>query len=58
MTSYLSAFREDHAAFVGNVLSHFGGNEVTNPFMVTEVYVRQDGKWQLAQLSFSVLRGN
>ena len=40
------------------LLAVVGGNEVTNPFMVTEVYVRQDGKWQLAQLSFSVLRGN
>jgi hypothetical protein len=39
------------------LLAVVGGNEVTNPFMVTEVYVRQDGKWQLAQLSFSVLRG-
>ena len=35
-----------------------GGNEVTNPFMVTEVYVQQDGKWKLAQLSFSRLLGN
>lgn len=34
------------------------GNEVTNPFMVTEVYVREDGEWKLAQLSFSVLRGS
>jgi Domain of unknown function (DUF4440) len=40
------------------LLAVVGGNEVTNPFMVTEVYVRQDRKWQLAQLSFSVLRGN
>ena len=40
------------------LLAVVGGNEVTNPFMVTEVYVQQDGKWKLAQLSFSVLRGN
>ena len=40
------------------LLAVVGGNEVTNPFMVTEVYVQEDGKWKLAQLSFSVLRGN
>jgi hypothetical protein len=39
------------------LLAVVGGNEVTNPFMVTEVYVQQDGKWELLQLSFSVLRG-
>ena len=33
-----------------------GGNEVTNPFMVTEVYIRESGKWKLAQLTFSHLR--
>jgi hypothetical protein len=32
-----------------------GGNEVSNPFMVTEVYVRQHGTWQLASLSFTRL---
>jgi hypothetical protein len=32
-----------------------GGNEVTNPFEVTEVYVRQDGAWRLASLSFTRL---
>lgn len=32
-----------------------GGNEVTNPFMVTEVFVRENGKWTLGQLSFSRL---
>lgn len=32
-----------------------GGNEVTNPFMVTEVYVRQDGAWKLGSLSFTRL---
>lgn len=39
------------------LLAVVGGNEVTNPFMVTEVYVRQDEKWQLVQLSFSRLVG-
>jgi hypothetical protein len=32
-----------------------GGNAVTNPFMVTEVYVRQGSGWQLAALSFTRL---
>jgi hypothetical protein len=31
------------------------GNEVVNPFMVTEVYVQQDGDWKLASLSFTKL---
>jgi len=31
------------------------GNEVTNPFVVTEVYVQQDGSWKLASLSFTRL---
>lgn len=32
-----------------------GGNEVTNPFMVTEVYVHQNGTWKLGSLSFTRL---
>ncbi len=32
-----------------------GGNEVTNPFEVTEVYVQQNGVWKLASLSFTRL---
>ena len=32
-----------------------GGNEVVNAFMVTEVYVNQNGKWTMGQLSFSKL---
>jgi len=32
-----------------------GGNEVTNPFVVTEVYVQQIGTWKLASLSFTRL---
>lgn len=37
------------------LLAVVGGNEVTNPFMVTEVYVRQDAAWKLASLSFTRL---
>ena len=32
-----------------------GGNKVTNPFVVTEVYVQQDDSWTLASLSFTRL---
>ena len=32
-----------------------GEREVTNPFMVTEVYTKESGKWKLAQLTFSRL---
>ena len=37
------------------LLAVVGGNEVTNPFMVTEVYVQQDDSWKLASLSFTRL---
>jgi len=37
------------------LLAVVGGNEVTNPFMVTEVYVQQDGNWKLVSLSFTKL---
>lgn len=33
-----------------------GGKEVVNPFMVTEVYTKQKGKWTMASLTFSLLR--
>lgn len=32
-----------------------GGNTVTNPFMVTEVYVRENGQWRMGSLTFSRL---
>ena len=32
-----------------------GGNEVTNPFVVTEVYVPHNGGWKLGSLSFTRL---
>jgi len=32
-----------------------GGNEVVNPFVVTEVYVKQKSAWKLASLSFTRL---
>lgn len=50
--------------FIGNtaillndidLLAVVGGNEVVNPFMVTEVYVKEDGKWRMGSLTFSRL---
>jgi hypothetical protein len=37
------------------LLAVVGGNEVTNPFMVTEVYVRRGDSWKLGSLSFTRL---
>ena len=37
------------------LLAVVGGNEVTNPFMVTEVYVQQETSWKLASLAFTRL---
>lgn len=32
-----------------------GGNNVINPFMVTEVYVKENGEWKMGSLTFSKL---
>ena len=32
-----------------------GGHEVVNPFMVTEVYIKENGKWTMGSLTFSHL---
>jgi hypothetical protein len=37
------------------LLAVVGGNEVTNPFVVTEVYVQQEDSWKLASLAFTRL---
>jgi hypothetical protein len=37
------------------LLAVVGVNEVTNPFEVTEVYVKQNGNWMLCSLSFTRL---
>jgi hypothetical protein len=37
------------------LLAVVGGNEVTNPFIVTEVYVKVNDNWKLASLSFTKL---
>jgi hypothetical protein len=35
------------------LLAVVGGNEVTNPFIVTEVYVKDNGRWKMGSLSFT-----
>jgi hypothetical protein len=59
--------QETSVRFIGNtavildkirLTAVVGGNEVVNPFMVTEVYVKIDGKWKLGSLSFTRLMGN
>jgi|SRR6056297_32080 len=37
------------------LVAEVGGNEVTNPFEVTEVYVKQNDDWKLGSLSFTRL---
>ena len=37
------------------LLAVVGGNEVTNPFMVTEVYQKENGEYKLGSLSFTKL---
>lgn len=37
------------------LLAVVGGNEVSNPFMVTEVYVKVGNEWKMGSLSFSKL---
>jgi Domain of unknown function (DUF4440) len=38
-----------------DLVAEVGGNEVTNAFMVTEVYIKENGKWKMGSLTFSHL---
>jgi len=38
-----------------DLVAEVGGHEVTNPFMVTEVYIKENGKWKMGSLTFSHL---
>lgn len=38
-----------------DLVAVLGGNEVINPFMVTEVYIKENGKWKMGSLTFSRL---
>lgn len=51
-------FLDESTAILLNTLdlvAVVGGNEVTNPFVVTEVYVDSGGRWALASMSFTRL---
>lgn len=39
------------------LIAEVGGNEVTNPFEVTEVYIKKADGWKLGSLSFTKLMG-
>ncbi len=38
-----------------DLIAVVGSNEVVNPFMVTEVYFKENGRWKMGQLTFSHL---
>ena len=38
-----------------DLLAVVGGNEVIHAFMVTEVYIKENGKWKMGSLTFSQL---
>lgn len=38
-----------------DLVAMVSGREVTSAFMVTEVYIKENGKWKMAQLTFSHL---
>jgi len=38
-----------------DLIAVLGSNEVINPFMVTEVYIKENGKWKMGSLTFSKL---
>ncbi|HEX6849033.1 MAG TPA: nuclear transport factor 2 family protein [Chitinophagaceae bacterium] len=38
-----------------DLVAEVDGNEVINPFMVTEVYIKENGKWKMGSLTFSKL---
>jgi len=46
---------DNTAILLNNItlLAVVGPNEVTNPFIVTEVYIKEKGKWMLGSLSFT-----
>lgn len=38
-----------------DLVAVLGSNEVINPFMVTEVYIKENGRWKMGSLTFSKL---
>ncbi len=50
----------EHTATVYSTIrltAELGGNEVVNPFIVSEVYVKEGDKWQLSLLAFTRTMG-
>ena len=45
---------DDTAVLLNTItlLAEVGGNEVSNPFIVTEMYKKIGGEWKLLNLSF------
>lgn len=52
-------FAGETAILLGRIrlLAVVGGREVTNPFIVTETYIKEKSVWKLASLSFTRLLG-
>ncbi len=53
----VNLFNENTAILLNDIdlVAVVGGREVTNPFMVTEVYIKENGKWKMGSLTFSHL---
>ena len=53
----VNLFNDNTAILLNDIdlVAVVGGREVTNPFMVTEVYIKENGKWKMGSLTFSHL---
>ena len=54
----VNMFNDNNTAVLLNdidLVAMVGGREVTSAFMVTEVYIKENGKWKMGQLTFSHL---
>lgn len=53
----VNIFNDNTAILLNDIdlVAVVGGREVTNPFMVTEVYIKEDRKWKMGSLTFSHL---
>ena len=53
----VNLFNDNTAILLNDIdlVAVVGGRKVTNPFMVTEVYIKENGKWKMGSLTFSHL---
>ena len=54
----VNMFNDNNTAVLLNdidLVAEVGGRIVTSAFMVTEVYIKENGKWKMGQLTFSHL---